>query len=168
MSEEEKKAGVDDASSDEDDVVTVLSHKDKMLRREIWRHSHFLFRSDVQLQSGDIFRIPNGKVFKVTTKKEGLMEELKPVQQVMQVGEQLNAGETFWCAGVLLYISFGGDVIDLRDYGAEQDVLNRIRRQYNKEQESKYCGNKRVIIATSEYIDIKKIPFLLHSEDDDD
>ena len=157
-----------DEKKEEVDVVTVESHKDMMLRREIWRFSHYLFRSDIQLRQGDRFSIPNGKVFEVTTKEENLMKELSVAELSMQVAEQVRAGETFWCAGVLVYISFAGDIIDLRDFGAEQDVLNRIRRQYNKEQAIKYAGNKRVIIATSEYIDVKKNPFLIHSEDDDD
>ena len=155
------------ATNEEDeDVVTVESHKSKMIKHSIRSHAHMCFRDDVQLQTGQMFIGPSGRIY-IVKKKEVATHRGKVNRKEIEV--TIGYGQTFYCDGQL-YHSVYDKMVKLADYGMEQDVINKIRKQRNKLQSisAKYKGlKKHTYVVHSGYADVSNCPFLITESDDD-
>ena len=161
MSTEQKQSDLDQ------DVVTVQSHKQKMLKREICKWGHISFRWEIQLTDGDIIEGPHGKMFKVIAKDPNVLVTLAKNESICRskIKSTIDTFDTFWCEEALIYASASAGMVNLKKTGYQGTVLHNINAKRFRERQIEQQTNKKTIIMGTRYDPEKVDPFLIQDNE---
>lgn len=149
-----------------EDVVFLTPHKSRMLDMEIKRWGHLSFRWDVQLCKDDHFEGPKGNIYRITSDKGDVLKVPRASVTKLMIKDSIETRNTFWCDDTLMYASVTSGIINLKNRGFQDDILNKIRKEHQKkEQQKEQQNNPKPTIKLGQRKDITDIiPFLIFDD----
>ena len=149
------------------DVVSLPSHKEKMLQREINKWGHISFRWEIQLSKGDYFYGPSGESYQVQSTGAIRKIKIKETESKRKNAIHIETFDSFWCEDSLFYASASSGFVNLQSMKMQGIVLYRIRQKRNKEkqkEEQQKNAKEPVIMSqrvySPDYID----PYLIQPD----